>query len=63
LSFFSFFSYLNQKNSINPINQINVFLKVDKLTTSLRDFLTLADDDINDNWQIYRERFLRGEFP
>jgi len=25
--------------------------------------LTLADDDINDNWQTYRERFLRGEFP
>jgi hypothetical protein len=23
----------------------------------------LADDDINENWEIYRERFLRGEFP
>jgi hypothetical protein len=25
--------------------------------------LTLADEDINDNWRVYRERFLRGEFP
>ena len=25
--------------------------------------LNFADDDINDNWQIYRERFLRGYFP
>lgn len=24
--------------------------------------LTLADDDINDNWEIYRERFLKGGF-
>ena len=27
------------------------------------DALTLADDDINENWEIYRERFLRGDFP
>jgi len=25
--------------------------------------LDLADKDINDNWDIYRERFLRGDFP
>jgi len=25
--------------------------------------LTFADDDINENWKIYKERFLRGEFP
>ena len=25
--------------------------------------LSFADDDINENWQIYRERFLRGDFP
>lgn len=25
--------------------------------------LTLADEDINMNWETYRERFLRGEFP
>jgi hypothetical protein len=25
--------------------------------------LSFADDDINENWQIYRERFFRGDFP
>ena len=25
--------------------------------------LDLADKDINDNWDVYRERFLRGDFP
>jgi hypothetical protein len=25
--------------------------------------LTFADDDINDNWPTYREKFLRGDFP
>jgi len=27
------------------------------------DALTFADDDINENWRIYREKFIRGEFP
>jgi len=27
------------------------------------DALTLADDDINENWEIYKEKFLRGDFP
>jgi hypothetical protein len=25
--------------------------------------LDLADKDINENWDIYQERFLRGDFP
>ncbi len=25
--------------------------------------LTLADDDIHENWEIYREKFLRGDIP
>ena len=25
--------------------------------------LTLADEDINFNWELYADRFLRGEFP
>ena len=25
--------------------------------------LSLADDDINDNWEMYKEKFLRGEYP
>jgi hypothetical protein len=28
-----------------------------------QDALIFADDDINENWQIYRERFLKGDFP
>jgi hypothetical protein len=27
------------------------------------DALSFADDDIDENWEIYRERFLRGDFP
>lgn len=27
------------------------------------DALTFADDDINNNWELYRERFLKGYFP
>ncbi len=36
--------------------KMNLYLDYD-------DALTLADDDINENWQIYKEKFLRGEFP
>lgn len=36
--------------------KINVFL-------NYGDALTFADDDINENWEIYRERFFRGGFP
>jgi hypothetical protein len=28
-----------------------------------KDALTFADDDINENWEIYRTRFLSGGFP
>ena len=28
-----------------------------------KDALTLADDDINENWEIYRQKYLRGDFP
>ncbi len=27
------------------------------------DALTLADEDLNENWETYRERFLRGDTP
>jgi hypothetical protein len=33
------------------------------LYLAYEDALTLADDDINENWQTYRERFLDGRFP
>ena len=33
------------------------------LSVDYEDALTMAEDDINENWEIYRERFFRGEFP
>ena len=33
------------------------------LNLSYKDALTLADDDIDENWQVYRQRFLEGTFP
>jgi hypothetical protein len=33
------------------------------LYMAYEDALTFADDDINENWQLYKEKFLRGEFP
>jgi hypothetical protein len=34
-----------------------------RLNLKYQDALTFADEDIDDNWQIYHERFLKGEFP
>ena len=34
-----------------------------KLYLDYENALGLADDDINDNWEIYKERFLRGGYP
>jgi hypothetical protein len=33
------------------------------MTLSYQESLDFADKDINDNWDIYQERFLRGDFP
>ena len=33
------------------------------LYLSYDECLTLADEDINFNWELYADRFLRGEFP
>ncbi len=33
------------------------------LQMSYEDALTFADDDIDDNWEVYRERFLSGGYP
>jgi hypothetical protein len=43
-------------NNEGKSRKINLYLNYE-------DTLTLADDDINENWEIYRERFLRGDFP
>ena len=35
----------------------------EELALDYTESLDLADRDINDNWDIYQERFLRGDFP
>ena len=35
----------------------------EEIPLSYTDSPDLADKDINDNWDIYQERFLRGDFP
>jgi hypothetical protein len=43
-------------NTKGERRKINLYLDYE-------DALSFADDDINENWEIYRERFLRGDFP
>lgn len=35
----------------------------DDLHLSYTEALNLADEDINKNWQVYKEKFVRGEKP
>ena len=35
----------------------------EELPLGYADALDLADKDINDNWEIYKQRFLRGVLP
>jgi len=35
----------------------------EEIPLSYAESLDLADKDINGNWHIYQERFLRGDFP
>ena len=43
-------------NDKGQCRKVNLFLDYD-------DALTLADDDINENWEIYKDRFAGGGFP
>jgi hypothetical protein len=36
--------------------------KKEDLPLRFEDALNLADDDIDDNWETYADRFLRGDF-
>ena len=49
------------------IRLIGIAIKGDQdkeeIPLSFTDSLDLADTDINANWDVYQERFLRGEFP
>jgi hypothetical protein len=53
---FSLFFGTVSYNKKGEARKINLYLDYE-------DALTLADDDVNENWEIYRERFLRGDFP
>ena len=35
----------------------------EKLYLNFEDALTLSDDDIDDNWETYKNRFLKGAIP
>lgn len=37
--------------------------KKDRLALSFGEALTRAERDIKQNWSVYRERFLKGEWP
>ena len=50
------FTHKDCYNIKGQIRKINLYLDYE-------DALIMADDDINENWQIYREKFLRGNFP
>ena len=50
------YAHKDSYNIMGKCRKINLFLQYEES-------LTLADDDINENWELYRERFLRGDFP
>jgi len=35
----------------------------EKINLTYEESLTLADEDININWELYKERFLKGIYP
>lgn len=52
-------------HDFSHIDRYNIHLEQRKedLHLPYAEALTLADEDINVNWQTYTERFLRGDFP
>jgi hypothetical protein len=50
------FAHKDSYNIRGQCRKIHLYLDYD-------DALTLADDDIHENWEMYREKFLRGDFP
>lgn len=49
------FAHKDSYNLKGDVRKINLYMEFD-------DALTFADDDINDNWEYYKDRYLRGEF-
>jgi len=50
------FAHKDSYNLKGDFRKINLYM-------NFQDALTFADDDINENWQLYKQKFLRGEFP
>jgi hypothetical protein len=49
------FAHKDSYNLKGDTKKINLYM-------NYKDALTFADDDINENWQLYKEKFLRGDF-
>jgi len=50
------FTHIDRYNNKGKKIKENIYL-------TYEESLTLADEDININWELYKEKFLRGEHP
>jgi len=50
------YSHKDCYNIKGQCKKINLYLDYE-------DAINMADDDINENWEIYKERFLKGGYP
>ena len=50
------FAHIDRYNNKGKKIKDNIYL-------TYEESLTLADEDININWELYKEKFLRGEHP
>jgi len=50
------FAHKDSYNIKGDSKKINLYMEYNEA-------LTFADDDISENWQFYKEKFLRGVFP
>ena len=53
--------YLQEIGSAKDLYDIEGKHRKININMNYEDALTYADDDINENWQIYRHRFLEGD--
>jgi len=50
------YTHKDTYNKKGQTRKMNLHLDYDKA-------LTFADDDINEYWEIYKEKFIKGDFP
>ena len=50
------FAHIDRQNNKGKKIKENIYL-------TYEESLTLADEDININWEFYKDKFLRGEHP